>query len=160
MRLKNGAGHVSREIESEACRQPNSGHYTHPTDLHRDTCPPLHRPGGARTHLPASPRVLVEGKVVADPGVDPVQRHAPRRRAVDGEGDERGVREGRLAGLVLEGPSLSGVQTGRQVDWARRRLPRLRPAAAVSLPRVRVPARLHLSEPVDGRKAVAERCHL
>lgn len=53
------------------------------------------------SHLPATARLPVVGKVVTDPLVDLAQCHLLLWRAVNGKCDETGVAVGRFAILVL-----------------------------------------------------------
>lgn len=53
------------------------------------------------SHLPATARLPVVGKVITDPLVDLTQCHLLLWRAVDGKRDEAGVAVGWLAVLVL-----------------------------------------------------------
>jgi len=53
------------------------------------------------SHLPATARLPVVGKVITDPLVDLTQCHLLLWRAVDGKRDEAGVAVWRLAILML-----------------------------------------------------------
>ena len=118
-------------------------------------------PKHALLYLPACTGVPVVGKVRGNPVIDVAQSHLLPLAAVDGECDEGCVRVGRLGVVVAVGLRLERVQPRREVDRARRRFSRLRPAAPAA---ERFSWGTHLAtladveprQPVHGRKATVQ----